>query len=67
MAGDRLRDGNPDIADLSDPNRPTEIGKHFSELYDNEWSDAYEEMTKIKEDHRIRALYLIMEVLFSVS
>ncbi|XP_045211914.1 uncharacterized protein LOC123563269 [Mercenaria mercenaria] len=37
----RLKDGNPNIADLNDHNRPTKIGEQFSELYDNQWTDAY--------------------------
>lgn len=63
MVGDKIRDGNPDITDLSDPNRPTEIGKNFSELYDNEWSDAFEEMNLKDDDRRVRTLLLIMEVI----
>ncbi|XP_045211920.2 uncharacterized protein LOC123563272 isoform X2 [Mercenaria mercenaria] len=37
----RLKDGNPNVADLNDQNRPTKIGEQFSELYDNQWTDAY--------------------------
>lgn len=33
---------NPNIADLSDRNRPTKLGERFGQLYDNEWSDAHE-------------------------
>lgn len=62
MASQRLTEGNPQIADLSDPNRPTEVGKQFSELYDNEWSDAFEELTLKQDVEKIRALNLIMEV-----
>ncbi|XP_048775120.1 uncharacterized protein LOC125679718 isoform X2 [Ostrea edulis] len=43
----QLKDGNPNIADLSDKNRPTKLGEQFEQLYDNEWSDAYE---CLKED-----------------
>ncbi|XP_045211918.2 uncharacterized protein LOC123563270 [Mercenaria mercenaria] len=38
----RLKDGNPNVADLNDQNRPTKIGEQFSELYDNQWTDAYD-------------------------
>ena len=34
---------NPNITDLSDENRPTKLSEKFSELYDNEWTDAFEE------------------------
>lgn len=32
---------NPNIADLSDMNRPTKLAEQFSELYDNEWTDGF--------------------------
>ncbi|KAH3806455.1 hypothetical protein DPMN_134776 [Dreissena polymorpha] len=37
----KLRDNNPNIADLSDQFRPTKLAEMFSELYDNEWTDAF--------------------------
>ncbi|XP_053400501.1 uncharacterized protein LOC123558290 [Mercenaria mercenaria] len=42
MASNKLRDNNPNIADLSDQNRPTKIAEKLSELYDNEWTDAFD-------------------------
>lgn len=44
IAGDKLREDNPAITDLSDPNRPTKLGEVYSEIYDNEWTDAFEEL-----------------------
>ncbi|KAL4223381.1 hypothetical protein ACF0H5_016851 [Mactra antiquata] len=41
LVSSQLRDNNPNIADLSDMYRPTKIAEHYSELYDNEWTDAY--------------------------
>ncbi|XP_060589200.1 uncharacterized protein LOC132744494 isoform X1 [Ruditapes philippinarum] len=52
VAGDRLTDNNPAIADLSDPNRPTKIGEMYSEVYDNEWTDAFEALTNAGYDER---------------
>lgn len=46
IAADKLLQGNPNIADLSDMNRPTKLGEMYSELYDNEWTDAYEGLLK---------------------
>ncbi|KAK3577069.1 hypothetical protein CHS0354_037093 [Potamilus streckersoni] len=46
LASDRMRNQNAKIADLSDTNRPTKLTERFSELYDNEWTDAF---TKLKE------------------
>ncbi|XP_052793744.1 uncharacterized protein LOC128227347 [Mya arenaria] len=42
LAGERLTDGNPNITDLSDRNRPTKLGEVYSELYDNEWTNAFD-------------------------
>ena len=49
VAGDKLRENNPNIADLSDQNRPTKLAEMFSELYDNVWTDAYEILTHTGE------------------
>ncbi|XP_053399108.1 uncharacterized protein DDB_G0290685-like [Mercenaria mercenaria] len=37
----KLRDNNPNIVDLSDQCRPTKLAEMFSELYDNEWTNAF--------------------------
>jgi hypothetical protein len=37
----RFKDGKPNVEDLSDQNRPGKLGVMFSELYDNQWTDAY--------------------------
>ncbi|KAL3879271.1 hypothetical protein ACJMK2_031573 [Sinanodonta woodiana] len=47
-AGALLTHDNPSIADLSDPNRPTKLAEKYSELYDNQWTDAF--ATIAKED-----------------
>lgn len=46
IASTRLRANNPNIADLSDQNRATKLGERISELYDNEWTDAFESIDK---------------------
>lgn len=52
-----LMHNNPNIADLSDKNRPTKIGERFEQLFDNEWSDAHETLkSKISE----REIYIIL-------
>ncbi|KAL3878477.1 hypothetical protein ACJMK2_030822 [Sinanodonta woodiana] len=58
---------NPNITDLSDPRRPTKLAEEFSELYDNEWSDAYEELEssltdKIEEEIITYLLGFVMEI-----
>ncbi|XP_060073304.1 myosin heavy chain, cardiac muscle isoform-like [Ylistrum balloti] len=52
IAGAQLTDNNPAIADLSDPNRPLSLGEKFSELYDNEWTDAMEELLNTLPDEK---------------
>ncbi|XP_052219019.1 uncharacterized protein LOC127836422 [Dreissena polymorpha] len=43
----KLRDNNPNIADLSDQFRPTKLAEMFSELYDNQWTTAYSTVNRI--------------------
>ncbi|KAL3878811.1 hypothetical protein ACJMK2_031139 [Sinanodonta woodiana] len=40
----RLKHNNPNISDLSDPNRPNKLAERFSELYSNEYTDALDEL-----------------------
>jgi hypothetical protein len=73
FAGNKLVENNPAITDLSDPNRPTKLAEYFSELYDNEWTDAFEALKTAgyKEITAIETLRLTLEVklfnFFSVS
>ncbi|XP_052277961.1 uncharacterized protein LOC127876660 isoform X5 [Dreissena polymorpha] len=46
VVGEKLMKDNPNITDLSDKNRPTKLGEMYTELYDNEWTDAYEALTQ---------------------
>ncbi|XP_060602792.1 uncharacterized protein LOC132755875 [Ruditapes philippinarum] len=43
---------NPAIAELSDPNRPQKLGEFYSELYDNEWTDAFDAITMSGYDEK---------------
>lgn len=52
VTGDKLNTDNPNIADLSDPNRPTKIAEMISELYDNEWTNAFEALQTRKVDDK---------------
>ncbi|KAK3099306.1 hypothetical protein FSP39_002391 [Pinctada imbricata] len=64
LAGSKLTEGNPAIADLSDMNRPINLGEKFSELYDNQWTDAFEVLQDSGkgEEEVIRELVKILEV-----
>lgn len=48
--GAKVTDQNPNIADLSDTNRPTKLAEQFSELYDNEWTDLFEHLNGEEKD-----------------
>ncbi|KAK3582890.1 hypothetical protein CHS0354_009696 [Potamilus streckersoni] len=49
IAGAKLTHENPSITDLSDPNRPTKLAEKYSEIYDNQWTDAFSTLSKLKE------------------
>ncbi|KAJ8298191.1 hypothetical protein KUTeg_024722 [Tegillarca granosa] len=65
-AGDKLIDGNSSIADLNDPNRPTKLAEMFTQLYDNEWTDAFAVLTKenVPERQAIEKLLGNLEAAF---
>ena len=66
ITSSRLRDNNPNLTDLSDPYRPSKIGEMFSELYDNEWTNAYDELGESKlEVEKIQQLNAIVMVYVS--
>jgi hypothetical protein len=38
-----MTEGNPQVTDLSDPNRPMKLAERFGEMYDACWTDVLEE------------------------
>ncbi|XP_033743669.1 uncharacterized protein LOC117329699 [Pecten maximus] len=54
IAGNRLKNNNPAIADLSDKNRASKLAERFSELYDNEWTDVVEVLRKTPKGNQQR-------------
>ena len=44
-----MKDNNPSIADLSDPNRPERLAEQFREIYDNAWTDVLDIITENME------------------
>ncbi|KAH3842751.1 hypothetical protein DPMN_116255 [Dreissena polymorpha] len=58
-----LTENNTQITDLSDSNRPSKLGEKHSELYDNEWTDAFEELVKKYEtdESAIKTLLAILK------
>ncbi|XP_053399155.1 uncharacterized protein LOC123556778 [Mercenaria mercenaria] len=64
MASSKLRDNNPNITDLSDQNRPTKISEKMSELYDNQWTDAFDALEKQKMQER-EIIYALLQSLMT--
>ncbi|KAK3594511.1 hypothetical protein CHS0354_030857 [Potamilus streckersoni] len=64
IASDRLKHDNTDIADLSDAIRPTKLAEKMSELYDNQWTSAFDEWKTngaVDEDAIDMLLKILME------
>lgn len=59
---EKLTAGNPAIADLSDKNRPTKLAEFYTELYDNEWTDALESLGE-KGHNDLEAIVTLKETL----
>lgn len=69
ILSNRLKDGNPDICDLSDPSRATKLAEISKELYDNEWTDAFEYLTKqlhMVDDEAIGTLLDILWITYFI-
>ncbi|KAL3878831.1 hypothetical protein ACJMK2_031159 [Sinanodonta woodiana] len=62
VTSEKLRDGNPNISDLGSKNRPTKLAEKLSELYDNEWTDAYQEISEtVTSEEQI--IYVLLEII----
>lgn len=65
VTGEKLKLNNPNITSLDDPYRPTNLVEMVSELYDNEWTDAFEVLTakfNFTEEQAIKHLLEVMMV-----
>ncbi|KAK3581618.1 hypothetical protein CHS0354_024444 [Potamilus streckersoni] len=58
-----LTENNPNITDLGDADRYEKVLEQLSELYDNEWTDAYEYLTKIQNKSKERSAKQLLQVL----
>lgn len=69
MAGARLTDNNPNITDLNDPNRPVKLGERLGKIYDDEWTDAMQELeqkyshSKKKEKKHEKIVYHLYSII----
>ena len=62
MMGKQLMSNNPAITDLSDPHRSLNLAEDFSNIYDNEWTDAIEDLEKIVKDEKTTISILLSVV-----
>ncbi|XP_060600428.1 uncharacterized protein LOC132753897 isoform X3 [Ruditapes philippinarum] len=63
IISNRVRDNNPDIVDLSDPNRPEKIAGMYSELYSNQWTDAYEVLESTFKNNENKIFQFLVDIL----
>lgn len=65
IASQQLTQGNPNITDLSDGNRPTKLGERFSQVYDDQWSEAFEALKtggKQEKDIVTELVYIVQSI-----
>ncbi|VDI83528.1 Hypothetical predicted protein [Mytilus galloprovincialis] len=71
MMGVKLRENNPAITDLNDPNRPMKLGEQFNELYENEWTEAFLELQDLKTDdtslNEEQAVKILLNILKEIN
>ena len=63
LSAQALASGKEAVADLSDENRPVKLGERYSELYDNEWTDAFEVLTSELHYDDKAAIKKLIEIL----
>lgn len=63
LSSQALASGNEVIVDLSNENRPVKLWERYSELYDNEWTDAFEVLTSDLHYDDKAAIQKLIEIL----
>ena len=71
LADNKMTEDIPNITNFGDPNKPTKIAEVYSEIYDNEWTDAlifcHQKLRKeYNEDEALQALNktLIVNIIY---
>ncbi|KAK3578297.1 hypothetical protein CHS0354_004204 [Potamilus streckersoni] len=62
----QLMEGNPNIADLSDPNRPDKVAEQFSELYDNLWTESFQVLCERRGQQEEKAINVLLKLIMAV-
>lgn len=66
VAGRKMEDNNPAIADLSDSDRPEKLSEQFREIYDNVWTDVLDDITdteKVEDDVIMKEIVWVLQVM----
>ncbi|KAK3594518.1 hypothetical protein CHS0354_030864 [Potamilus streckersoni] len=63
-AAARLTNENPYNTDLSNQNRPNKLSERYSELYDNHWTDAFQNLQDKHHLSETNAIEFLLDVLF---
>lgn len=66
MAGSLPTDNNPNITDLNDPNRPTKLAEKLGKIYDDEWTDAVQNLEQKKSKRKEQKHEKIVYHLYSL-
>ncbi|XP_052791656.1 uncharacterized protein LOC128225798 [Mya arenaria] len=61
ISGISLTYNRANIAGLGDLNRPSKLAEVFSEIYDNDWTDAYETVKDDEEKNKIQFMLKILK------
>ncbi|CAC5361939.1 unnamed protein product [Mytilus coruscus] len=67
VAGRKMKDNNPAIADLSDSNRPEKLSEKFREIYDNAWTDVLDYITdtdKVQDDVIVKEIVWVLQQIY---
>ncbi|XP_071177658.1 protein hook homolog [Mytilus edulis] len=67
VAGRKMKDNNPAIADLSDSNRPEKLSEQFREIYDNAWTDVLDYITdteKVQDDVIVKQIVCVLQQIY---
>lgn len=58
-------DNNPNVSDLSDPNRPQKLGEQLAQVYDDQWTDATEALEKLDKNEE-EILKILLDLLIII-
>ncbi|XP_071125964.1 uncharacterized protein [Mytilus edulis] len=68
LMGKQLQDNNPQITNLNDPNRPQKLSEMLSDIYDNEWLEAFTGLQSqdenLDEQSAVDILFNLLKVIY---